>query len=94
MFQLRYPNYVVGYSGHEKGYSPSLIAANLGARVIERHITIDRTMWGSDQAASLELDGLRRLVRDLASFQTWLGDGEKRVYASELSIREKLRTTK
>ena len=94
MLQNRYPNNVIGYSGHEKGYSPSLIAALMGARVIERHITLDRTMWGSDQAASLELDGLRRLVRDLAFLPAWLGDGEKKVYPSELPIREKLRILK
>ena len=94
MYQKKYPNHIIGYSGHEKGYSASLVAAVLGARVIERHITLDRTMWGSDQAASLELDGLRRIVRDLSHLPEWFGDGKKRVYESELPIREKLRQTK
>jgi N-acetylneuraminate synthase len=91
MYQEKYANQIVGYSGHEKGYAASLVAAVLGAKVIERHITLDRTMWGSDQAASLELDGLRRLVRDLSLLPEWLGDGKKKIYPSEIFIREKLR---
>ena len=91
-YKKRYPNHIIGYSGHEKGYTASLIAALLGARVIERHITLDRTMWGSDQAASLELSGLRRLTRDLSLLPLWLGNGKKRVFNSEIQIREKLRT--
>lgn len=87
----RYSRHIIGYSGHEKGYTASLVAAVIGARVIERHITLDRTMWGSDQAASLELSGLRRLTRDLSLLPLWLGDGEKKIYKSEIAIREKLR---
>ncbi len=64
----------------------------MGARVIERHITLDRTMWGSDQAASLELSGLQRLTRDLSLLPLWLGNGKKLVFDSEKPIREKLRT--
>ena len=90
-FKKRYQRNIIGYSGHEKGYTASLVAAVLGARVIERHITLDRTMWGSDQAASLELSGLRRLTRDLSLLPIWLGDGEKKIYKSELAIRETLR---
>ena len=90
-YRKMYPNHIIGYSGHEKGYTASLVAAALGARVIERHITLDRTMWGSDHAASLELSGLRRLTRDLSLFPLWLGDGEKKVFNSEILIREKLR---
>lgn len=90
-YKKRYPRHIIGYSGHEKGYTASLVAAVLGARVIERHITLDRTMWGSDQAASLELSGLRRLTRDLSLLPLWLGDGEKKIYKSEIAIREKLR---
>lgn len=90
-YKKRYPRHIIGYSGHEKGYTASLVAAVLGARVIERHITLDRTMWGSDQAASLELSGLSRLTRDLSLLPLWLGDGEKKIYKSEIAIKEKLR---
>ena len=81
----------VGYSGHEVGIQTSLAAVVLGACVIERHITIDRAMWGTDQAASLEPQGLQRLVRDIRVIEEALGDGEKRVYSSELAILKKLR---
>ena len=86
-----YPNNIIGYSGHELGISASLIAAQLGAKVIERHITLDRAMWGSDQAASLDFSGLRRLIRDLKKLDTWKGNGIKQVYDSEKKVREKLR---
>ena len=66
-------------------------AAALGAAVIERHITLNRAMWGSDQAASLEPQGLNRLVRDIRTIEMAMGDGEKRVYESEIPIRAKLR---
>ncbi len=91
-YKKRYPDHIIGYSGHEKGYTASLIAVVLGARVIERHITLDRTLWGSDQAASLELSGLKRLTRDLSFLPLWLGNGKKMVFNSEIPIREKLRT--
>ena len=81
----------VGYSGHEVGLQISLAAVALGARLLERHITLDRAMWGSDQAASLEPGGLNRLVRDVRIIETALGDGVKRVYDSELSKRLSLR---
>ena len=81
----------IGYSGHELGISASIIAACLGASVIERHITLDRTMWGTDQAASLEYGGLRRLIRDLRKIPAWKGDGVKKVYASEEKVMKKLR---
>ncbi len=87
----RYPGVPVGYSGHETGLSPSLAAAALGASFLERHITLDRAMWGTDQAASVELVGFERLVRDVRDIQRSLGDGLKRVYDSELGPREKLR---
>jgi len=87
----KFPDAIIGYSGHEEGISASLIAANLGAKVIERHITIDRAMWGTDQAASIDFSGLRRLVRDLKKLPVWIGDGEKKVYESEKKIKEKLR---
>ncbi|MBI2987312.1 MAG: N-acetylneuraminate synthase family protein [Deltaproteobacteria bacterium] len=81
----------VGYSGHEVGLPTSFAAAVLGACVIERHITLDRAMWGSDQAASVEPQGIKRLVRDVRELDLALGDGVKRVYASEIPIMEKLR---
>ena len=82
----------VGYSGHEKsGYLVCLIAAALGVSSIERHITLDRTMYGSDQASSLEPSGLNRLVRDLRMVDNVLGDGKKRVWKSEIPVMKKLR---
>ncbi|RLD18665.1 MAG: N-acetylneuraminate synthase [Caldiserica bacterium] len=87
----KFPQAIIGYSGHELGISASLVATTLGARVIERHITIDRAMWGTDQGASIEFSGLRRLVRDLKALPIWLGDGVKRVYESEFKVKEKLR---
>jgi N-acetylneuraminate synthase len=87
----KYPELIIGYSGHERGITASLVAANLGAKVIERHVTSDRAMWGSDQGASIEYPGLRRLIRDLRNLPYWLGDGKKRVYESEIKLREKLR---
>ena len=82
----------VGYSGHETGsYLICVTATLLGAVSIERHITLDRTMYGSDQAASLEPVGLFRLVRDLREIEKILGDGKKRIWNSELPAKEKLR---
>jgi len=87
----KYPEHIIGYSGHEHGISASFLAANLGAKVIERHITLDRAMWGSDQAASLGISGLRRLIRDLRKLELWKGDGIKKVTEAEKIIKEKLR---
>jgi N-acetylneuraminate synthase len=81
----------VGYSGHEVGLAPSLAAAAMGACVVERHLTLDRAMWGSDQAASVEPQGMHRLVRDIRTVEAARGDGVKRVYDSEIPVREKLR---
>ena len=82
----------VGYSGHEIGaYRVSLIAVTLGATSLERHITLDRTMYGSDQAASLEPAGLERMVRDIQGVEAIMGDGEKRVWDSEIPVKKKLR---
>ena len=81
----------VGYSGHEVGLQTTLAAVVLGACMVERHITLDRAMWGSDQAASVEPQGFFRLVRDIHVIETALGDGVKKVYPSEIPIREKLR---
>ena len=82
----------VGYSGHELGsYNVCVPAVILGATSIERHITLGRTMYGSDQAASLEASGLQRLVRDIRLVDKILGDGKKRVWSSELPAQKKLR---
>jgi len=81
----------VGHSGHEKGILPSVLAAAYGAVSVERHITLDRALWGSDQAASLEPEGLRRMVRDIRQIPVLQGDGVKKVYESELPIIKKLR---
>jgi len=82
----------VGYSGHEIGsYNICIPAVILGATSIERHITLGRTMYGSDQAASLEASGLQRLVRDIRLIDKILGDGKKRVWPSELPVQKKLR---
>ena len=87
----QYPDVPIGYSGHETGLQTTLAAVALGATFVERHITVDRAMWGSDQSASLEPGGLERLVRDIRVIESALGDGVKKVYDSELPIREKLR---
>ncbi len=81
----------VGYSGHETGLSTSIASVALGACVVERHITLDRAMWGSDQAASVEPQGFMRLVRDIRLVETALGDGVKRVIDREVPIMKKLR---
>lgn len=81
----------VGYSGHETGIPSSVAAAAIGACMVERHLTLDRAMWGSDHAASLEPNGIQRLVRDIRLVETALGDGVKRVLDRELPVIEKLR---
>tara|TARA_B100000029_G_scaffold133968_1_gene128105 strand:+ start:6290 stop:7120 length:831 start_codon:yes stop_codon:yes gene_type:complete len=82
----------VGYSGHEdSSYIVCVIAAVLGATSIERHITLNRSMYGSDQAASLEGPGLARMVRDVRRVETVMGDGVKRVWDSEIPVMKKLR---
>ncbi len=81
----------VGYSGHEVGLATSVVAAALGACMIERHITLDRAMWGSDQAASIEPHGFARLVRDIRVIECAMGDAMKWVYKSEVPVMKKLR---
>jgi len=81
----------IGYSGHEVGLIPSVSAVALGACLVERHITLDRAMWGSDQAASVEPSGFARLVKYIRVTEESLGDGVKRVYESEQASRQKLR---
>jgi N-acetylneuraminate synthase len=87
----RYPSVPIGYSGHETGLATTWAAVALGACFVERHITLDRAMWGSDQAASVEPGGLYRLVGNIRDIERAFGDGVKRVYDSELGPRRKLR---
>ena len=84
-------NVPTGYSGHEHGLQATIAAVALGATFIERHITLDRSMWGTDHSASLEPAGLQRLVRDIRIVEEALGDGVKQVYPSEIPVRAKLR---
>lgn len=84
-------NCPIGYSGHEVGLQTTLASVVLGASFVERHITLDRAMWGSDHAASVEPGGLMRLVRDIRVIEAAMGDGVKRVYSSEQSSIKKLR---
>lgn len=93
-FKERFPNVPIGYSGHETGLAPTLAAVALGATFIERHITLDRAMWGTDQAASVEIVGLQRLVKDIRDIEKSLGDGIKKVYESEYGNLKKLRRSK
>jgi len=86
-----FPNNPIGYSGHEVGLVPSAVAVALGASVVERHLTLDRAMWGSDQAASVEPGGFERLVKYIRVSEASLGDGVKKVYASEISSLKRLR---
>lgn len=81
----------IGYSGHEVGLATTIAAVALGACFIERHITLDRAMWGSDQAASIEPQGLKRLVKDIRNVEAALGDGRKQVYESEVIAATRLR---
>jgi N-acetylneuraminate synthase len=86
-----FPNVPIGYSGHEVGLVPSAVAVALGACMVERHLTLDRAMWGSDQAASVEPGGFERLMKYIRVSEASLGDGVKKVYASEESSMKKLR---
>jgi N-acetylneuraminate synthase len=81
----------IGYSGHEVGLATTVAAVALGACFLERHITLDRAMWGSDQAASIEPQGLKRLVKDVRNVEVALGDGVKQVYPSEVIAASRLR---
>jgi N-acetylneuraminate synthase len=80
----------VGYSGHEVGLPTTVAAVALGASIVERHVTLDRAMWGSDQAASVEPHGLDRLVHYIRAVERSMGDGVKRVYPSEVPVRQRL----
>jgi N-acetylneuraminate synthase len=84
----------IGYSGHETGLAPTWAAVTLGATFVERHVTLDRAMWGSDQAASVEIGGLMRLVSNVRDIERSMGDGVKKVYPGELRQIAKLRRFK
>ena len=84
----------VGYSGHEVGLIPSVVAVGLGASIVERHFTLDRSVWGTDQSASVEPGGMERLVKYIRVTEQALGDGVKKVYDSELPSLKKLRRVK
>lgn len=86
-----YPENPIGYSGHETGLAPTWAAVAMGAAFVERHITLDRALWGTDQAASVEIMGLYRLVSNIRDIEKSMGDGVKKVYMSELSSMKKLR---
>lgn len=89
--RAKYPTVPIGYSGHESGLAISVAATTLGAHVIERHVTLDKTMFGSDQKASIEPHELKELVKGIRSIEAAFGDGVKRVLDEEIPIREKLR---
>lgn len=87
----KFPENIIGYSGHESGLVTSAVAVSFGAKIIERHITLDRSMWGTDQSASIEPQGFEKLVKYIRTVEDALGDGNKTVYDSEIPIKEKLR---
>ena len=89
--QSRYPEIPVGYSGHEPSVTPSLYAVALGAVAIERHITLDRSMYGTDQSASLELRGLSKMISEIRRIPLTMGDGVKKFTIKEKTVAEKLR---
>ena len=86
-----FPELIIGYSGHEVGLATTLAAVTFGAKVIERHITLSRAMWGTDQSASIEMAGMTKLVKDIRTIESSLGDGIKKVYESEQTPLQKLR---
>lgn len=90
-YKSLFPEVPIGYSGHEVGLSTTWAAVALGAAFVERHVTLDRAMWGSDQAASVEISGMSRLVSNIRDIEKALGDGVKRVYEGEAAARKKLR---
>ncbi|MEI8033129.1 MAG: N-acetylneuraminate synthase family protein [Chlorobiaceae bacterium] len=90
-YKTLFPTVPIGYSGHEVGLSTTWAAVALGATFVERHVTLDRAMWGSDQAASVEISGMSRLVSNIRDIEKSLGDGVKRVYEGEAAARKKLR---
>ncbi|HJM45003.1 MAG TPA: N-acetylneuraminate synthase family protein [Candidatus Poseidoniaceae archaeon] len=94
VLQEKYSDFIIGFSGHHRGISMDIAAVSLGAKIIERHFTLDRTQRGSDHAASLEFPGLSKLVRNIRALESAMGDGVKRIYEQELAMIEKLRRVK
>jgi N-acetylneuraminate synthase len=86
-----YPGVPIGYSGHETGLATTVAVVAMGAAFVERHFTLDRAMWGSDHAASVEPQGMQKMVRDIRDVEQAMGDGVKRVYDSELGAMKRLR---
>jgi len=91
LLMARFPGLVIGYSGHELGLATTVAAVVLGAKIVERHITLNRASWGSDQAASVEPVGFKRLVRDIRAVEVAMGDGKKRILPDEKKVAKKLR---
>ena len=89
-FDKRYDS-IIGYSGHEYNVEPTVIAAVLGAKVVERHITLDHDLWGTDQKSSLEINGMDKLIRRLSIIESIIGNGEKKLSDSELKVKSRLR---
>ncbi len=89
--EVKYSGVAIGYSGHETGLATTVAAVAMGATFVERHFTLDRAMWGSDHAASVEPQGFQRLVRDIRDIESSTGDGIKRVYESEIAPMKRLR---
>ena len=89
--ETKFPGVPIGYSGHETGLATTVGAVAMGATFVERHFTLDRAMWGSDHAASVEPQGFQRLVRDIRDVEIAAGDGVKKVYESELGPMKRLR---
>lgn len=89
--QNMFPEIPIGYSGHETGLATTVAAVAMGATFVERHFTLDRAMWGSDHAASVEPQGFQRLVRDIRDIELAAGDGIKKVYESEIAPMKRLR---
>ena len=90
-FQSKYPNLIIGYSGHEYDLEPSVIAVALGAKIIERHVTLDHGMWGTDQKSSLEVHAMDLLRKRIENINCILGNTEKKITDSEKDVMEKLR---
>jgi len=90
LLQKQYPDTPIGYSGHELGLAPSWAAISLGDNFVKRHVTLDRSMWETDQTASVEILRMYRLVKDIMDIEKTMGDGVKRVYPSEMSVWEQV----
>lgn len=86
-----FPGHIIGYSGHEEGIYPTICAAVIGAEVIERHVTLDKNMWGTDHSASLDMSDLNKLIKKINQVNYWLGSGDINITKSEISTKNRLR---